>query len=302
MTVPTNAKIPSPQDPSHPSDNNQDLPVLAYLFADPAAHSLSPTLHNAALSYVGLQGQYQARRVPADELTNTIEQLRYSRALGANLSLPHKETVLPLLDEVLPAAKAIGAVNTIIHRNGHLAGDNTDAAGFWADLTAHNAPTDGIAVVLGAGGAARAAVWALQNLQQSPKRDVLICNRSYDKALLLAQQLGGQAVKNTEIPWTQVKLLINATSVGLDNTTQTPLPNWPNLHSQAFVYDMIYRPTQTRLLHEAKAASLPTANGLGMLIHQARLAFTAWTDYAVPTTVFTQALSSLFPTESVKPS
>lgn len=299
--MPSNAKIPSPQDPSHPSDNNKDLPILAYLFADPAAHSLSPTLHNAALSYAGLRGQYQARRVPTDELTNAVEQLRHSQALGANLSLPHKEAVLPLLDEVLPAAKAIGAVNTIIHRNGRLTGDNTDAAGFLADLTAQNAPTDGIAVVLGAGGAARAAVWALQNLQQSPKRDVLICNRSHDKALLLAQQLGGQAVKTTEIPWTQVKLLVNSTSVGLDNTTQTPLPDWPNLHSQAFVYDMIYRPTQTRLLREAKAANLPTAHGLGMLIHQARLAFKAWTGYAIPTTVWLHALS-LHSCESSKPS
>lgn len=300
--MPTDAKLNSFLDLDKNSKHHANSPVLAYLFADPAAHSLSPSMHNAAFAAAGLVGRYQALRVPVVELASVVEQMRGSALLGANLSLPHKESVLPLLDEILPAAQEIGAVNTIVHQEGRLLGDNTDAAGFLAALAEADAPTDGLAVVLGAGGAARAAVWALQSQakqSQSP-RTLLVLNRSYQKAKQLTQQLGGQAVTADEVPWDQVKLLINATSVGLGNNRHTPLLQWPQLHSQALVYDMIYTPIQTRLLREAEAAGLSTANGLSMLAHQARLAFRAWTGHEVSVQVFTQALLTAVSSKSLE--
>lgn len=267
--------------PDRPHD-----PQRAYLFADPAAHSRSPQLHRAAFAHAGIDGDYAARRVRAAELPQAVAELRRPGVLGANLSLPHKESVLALLDTLSPAAKAIGAVNTIIHKDGKLSGDNTDAPGLLAALADADAPEGGLSVVLGAGGAARAAVYALRGAGH----EVLLVNRTHARAQALAAELGGRAAWPETAPWSAVTLVVNASSAGLDAPDTSPLPAFPPLDPRALVYDMVYRPAETRLLRDARAAGLRAENGLGMLAHQARLAFAAWTGADVPLGVFLEAL------------
>ena len=243
-------------------------------------------MHNAAFLAAGLQAHYEARQVTAGGLPGAVQALRAPEMLGANLSLPHKEAVLPLLDELTLAAGAIGAVNTIINRGGRLIGDNTDAPGFLAALQVAGDSGQGAAVVLGAGGAARAAVWALR----SHGRVVYVVNRTFDKAVALTRELGGVACGAAEVPWPAVRLLVNASSAGLDDPGASPLTPLPTLASGTLVYDMVYRPAETRLMQGARATGLRAENGLGMLAHQARLAFLAWTGADVPIEVFLKAL------------
>ncbi len=259
----------------------------AFLFADPAAHSRSPEMHRAAFAAAGIPGDYAARRVPPADLPAAIAGLRRPDILGANLSLPHKTAALPLLDDLTPAARAIGAVNTVIHRGGRLTGDNTDAPGLLAALADVDAPRGGLSVVLGAGGAARAAVYALV----SAGHTVMIVNRTHARAQALAAQLGGRAAWPETVPWSAVTLLVNASSAGLDAPGDSPLSPFVPLEARAVVYDMVYRPAETRLMREARAAGLRAENGLGMLAHQARLAFRAWTGADVPVEVFLGALA-----------
>lgn len=276
-------------------------PARAFLFADPAAHSLSPGMHRAAFAFAGLSGTYEARRVTAAELPQAVAGLRAPGVLGANLSLPHKESALPLLDDLTPAARAIGAVNTVIHRSGRLTGENTDAPGLLAALQDLEEPGRGRAggpvVVLGAGGAARAAVYTALTLLE---RDVWVLNRTRARAEALAAAWPApdtgakvRASDRKEVPWAEVRLVINASSAGLNAPEDTPLPDFDfaRLPEDALVYDMVYKPADTRLMRDARAAGLRAANGLGMLAHQARLAFAAWTGVDVPAQVFRAALA-----------
>lgn len=272
-------------------------PQQAYLFADPAAHSLSPRMHRAAFASAGLDGQYEARRVTAAELPQAMAALRRPGVLGANLSLPHKERVLTLLDDLTPAARAIGAVNTVIHQHGRLTGENTDAPGLRQALSDAGYPWNqgGKVVVLGAGGAARAAVYTALLGEQN----VWVVNRSRVRAEELAAAWAVpeadfvvRAADRQQVPWPDVRLVINASSAGLNAPGETPLPDFDfsRLSPGALVYDMVYKPAETRLMREARAAGVRAENGLGMLAHQARLAFVAWTGCLVPVEVFLGAL------------
>ena len=262
-------------------------PLQAYLFADPAAHSLSPVMHRAAFQYAGLPGSYEARRVPPEDLPVALTGLRAPPICGANLSLPHKEAALTLMDHLTPAARAIGAVNTVIRRGQELIGENTDAPGLLDALAPLTGPDRGQAAVLGAGGAARAAVWALQ-------RDgwaVTVVNRTLARAEALTAELGGTAVAAAEVPWESMALLVNASSAGLSRPDESPLRDEvvARLPAGAAVYDMVYRPAETRLLRQARAAGHRAENGLSMLAAQARLSFLAWTGADVPLQVFLNA-------------
>lgn len=253
-------------------------------------------MHRAAFRAAGLDADYQARRVPPGQLAGAIAELRAADVLGANLSLPHKEAALPLLDELTPAARRIGAVNTVVNRGGLLTGDNTDAPGLGAalDHLAAGAPgSGGPRVVLGAGGAARAAVHELVR----DGADVYICNRTPENArrLAAAWPIAGAGVRviaaaRQDVPWSQVGLIVNASSAGLDDPRITPLPDLPALRPGALVYDMVYRPAETRLMRDARDAGYRAENGLGMLAQQARLSFLAWTGLELPLEVFLGAL------------
>ncbi len=263
------------------------IETRAFLFAHPARHSLSPAMHDAALKAMGIPARYEARDVPPDQLRTALNALRGSNIWGVNLSIPHKERAFEIVDDVSEDARAIGAINTVIVRGDRLEGRNTDAPGFIEGLRESGVVIPVAAVtVLGAGGAARGIVWALQ---RAGAAWVKVWNRNVDRAVRLAEEFGATAVSDDELEAAVVEsdLLVNTTSVGLEDPDVSPLPpGW--LPSGSWfpdgpvVCDIVYRPLETRLLREAREAGLTTVDGLGMLVHQGALALEAWTERDVP--------------------
>lgn len=250
----------------------------------PLAHSLSPALHRAALNEAGLQGEYRLFPIPpheTDRLHLLLQQMRDGEIDGLNVTIPHKQSVLALLDELTPTAQAIGAVNTIARRGKVLIGHNTDAAGFLADLQRVCAMPAGIALVLGAGGAARAVTFALH---QSGWQ-IWVAARRSEQAQQLVEQIAPegrplqlQALAETELR--AVRLIVNATPLGMaPQIEQSPWPAHLSFPKQALVYDLVYNPAETKLIQTARAAGVPACGGLGMLIQQAALAFEMWTGF-----------------------
>jgi shikimate dehydrogenase len=267
----------------------------AYLLAHPAAHSLSPVMHNAAFAHLGLDARYEALDVPPERLADTVASLRDEAVYGANVTVPHKLAVMPLLDELSEAARTIGAVNVIVNASGRLAGHNTDASGFLVALEAEGFDVRGKrALILGAGGAARAVAYAL--LKAGSR--VGVFNRSEAKAAALAEAFASwgeiELVDEVALPARvrEAELLINATSVGMDKggmDHRSPLPAGV-LPERALVCDLIYRPPKTRLLRDAEAAGLKVQNGLPMLLYQGAEAFSLWTGRDAPVEVMREAL------------
>lgn len=276
---------------------NLTLPLRIGLIGDPVAHSYSPRLQQAALNTLNIPARYELWRTPAEQLSSRIVSLLDPHYLGANVTIPHKEAVLPLLDLVDPLATKIGAVNTIVHQGGYLHGYNTDAPGLLAALLeeglGERLPDDQIslkgytAFLIGAGGAARSAAFALAGANVSR---LIILNRHLERAQRLAAevQTGSEcqvfSVSNPNflIPHPRA-IIINATSVGMHEDV-SPLPSEVLEHFEpdTFVFDMIYNPSQTRLLIQARALGLRTLNGLSMLLHQGALAFNLWTGHPAP--------------------
>lgn len=284
--------------------------ALTGLIGDPVAHSRSPAMHNAAFAHLGIDARYEAWHTPASELPARVAALHAPGVLGANVTLPHKAAVIPLLDALEPEAAQIGAVNTIYRSaDGALVGANTDAPGLLADLReqAGFVPAGRRVVVLGASGAARAAIFALANAGVAC---LVVANRTAQRAETLVADLRATTRETRPPPadanidsadWLQAlalddpalaaalagcDLLINATSVGW-NDAETPLPD-PPVSPDALVYDMVYR--QTRLLRESAARGARTLDGLGMLLHQGALAFTRWTGQQAPLDVMRAAM------------
>jgi shikimate dehydrogenase len=277
------------------------------LIGDPVAHSRSPAMQNAALARLGVAARYEAVHTPADELAARVAALRAPEYLGANVTLPHKQAVPPLLDELEGEAAQIGAVNTIYKgEDGRLIGANTDAPALIADLAdAGFDPAGRSAVLLGASGAARAAAFALA---WAGVGALTVLNRTPERAeallaeLLLAITDEHGLTASGERPPTLValglddpdagehlaacELLVNATAIGWHGD-ETPLPD-PPVGRHALVYDMTYR--ETRLLREAAARGAATRAGLGMLVHQGALALTRWTGREAPLDVMWAAL------------
>jgi shikimate dehydrogenase len=255
------------------------LEAKAFLFAHPAKHSLSPAMHNAALEQMSIAAKYEARDIAPEDLKAALEALRHSSAWGANLSIPHKEAALEFLDEISEEARVIGAVNTVVVRDGRLLGMNTDAPGFMRSLIEAGIRVQGHrVVVLGAGGAARGVAWALK----SAGANVMIWNRTSTRAKALAQELGLDSCDEVSLE-TAIKEgdgLVNTTSVGLEDASTSPLPNTDWL-PQHWVCDIVYRPLETKLLRDARAHGLLGVDGLGMLVHQGAMALEAWTGRAV---------------------
>lgn len=271
----------------------------AYLLAHPAAHSLSPAMHNAAFAALGLNAKYKALDVPPEQLARTVEDLRREDVLGANVTVPHKLAVTKLLDALTDEAVAIGAVNTIINTNGRLTGHNTDAAGYARALQDVQINPEQ-AVVLGAGGAARAVVYALLKLGAS----VQLYNRSADKAASLAAEFATYGNVSTlsqdEVETVNCDLLVNTTSVGMEldgrDPAASPLPQ-DFLPQNAFVSDIIYKPAKTKLLRDAEARGLKTQNGLPMLVYQGAESFELWTGQVPDTSVMFAAARGILKEE-----
>lgn len=272
------------------------------VFGYPVYHSLSPGMHNAAFRTLGLDYVYVPFNVGPDDLEKAFDAIRALGIVGANLTIPHKERAVELLDSVSPEALQIGSVNTVRNVDGVLKGYSTDGEGFMRSLEAEGRSAEGSrAVVLGAGGSARAVAHALA----VHGAQVSVVNRTASRAEDLAEQLSGVllgargsvraiALDSPEARDAVVEadLLVNCTSVGMHpNTQEQPIPSeW--LHDRLFVYDLIYNPLKTRLLEAAEAAGARGANGVGMLVYQGAISFEIWTGRKPPTDVMEQAVLS----------
>ncbi len=273
------------------------------LIGYPLGHSLSPQIHNAALQTLNLEGEYRLYPIPPlpegkTELTNLLNQVRGGTIHGLNVTIPHKQNVIPLLDDLTPAAKAIGAVNTIFCEGDLLIGDNTDAPGFWADLQrrAWSKPFDSAqgkdrgadkhALILGAGGSARAVAYALLTNGYA----ITIAARRIEQAQALSDRLTVSSelisvvdLKNCPLSTAHCSLIVNTTPVGMHpHIDASPWPEGIPFPDRAAVYDLVYNPHETLLVCQAQAAGLVAMTGLGMLVEQAALAFERWTGFEAP--------------------
>lgn len=261
-------------------------PYLLGVIGDPVAHSLSPALHQPALDELGIPATYERWHTLASELAERVAGLRQTDILGANVTVPHKVAVLSLVDDLSDVANRAGAVNTIVNRGGELFGDNTDIFGFESSLTrALGTRVPEVAVVLGAGGAARAVVLALESIGVP---DIVVANRDGERAARLATglaparvrpvELGSEALAR-ELP--RADLLVNATSLGW-HAGESPfdLALLEHVGSDLVVADLTYRDTD--LLNAAKKRGLQTVDGLPMLVYQGARAFELFTGYPAP--------------------
>lgn len=254
---------------------------VACVWGHPVAHSRSPVMHTAALAALGLDWVYMAFDVPPARLAEAVAGVRGLGLAGVNVTVPLKERVVPLLDTLSDEARRIGAVNTIVNREGVLHGDSTDGEGFLRALAEAGRPElfGQRALLLGAGGSARAVAFALARQGCA----VVVANRTEEKAHALAGAVNhcykGQA---SAAGWGEdagpVDLIVNATSLGLSPHTEA-MPVLPPhvLSTHPFVYDLIYNPAETRLLRLAREAGCPASNGLGMLVWQGALSLAQWT-------------------------
>lgn len=261
----------------------------------PIAHSLSPAMHNAAFEALGLDWVYVPFAVPPGNLREGIAGLRALGFVGANVTIPHKQAVMQLVDEVTPAAEVIGAVNTLVIGE-RIVGDNTDWTGFlWALRDVGCYPAGKRAVVLGAGGAARSVVYALASVGA----DVAVYNRHDERADSLVRDLR-PAFPNVSLeayPMDALgheterrpSLIVNTTSLGMaPRIEQNPWPSDVPMPVGATAYDLVYNPLATRFLKSAKATGARAVDGLGMLVYQGAIAFEMWTGVEPPTDVMYQ--------------
>lgn len=265
------------------------------LIGDPVEHSLSPVMHGAAFAALGLDARYELWHTPVSELGSRVAGLRAGDVLGANVTVPHKQAVMDLCDDVSQIASRIGAVNTLIPRDGHLHGDNTDAYGFMRALREVPSPS-GLrnALILGAGGAARAVAVALRT---EGVDSIHIANRTPARASELAAALQGTGLTGIKaIPWSDLarvlpkaELLVNATILGWHGD-ESPLPValLDLLSPDACVFDLTYR--ETALIRAARERGLAVADGLGMLVYQGARSLELWTGRAAPIEVMRQAV------------
>lgn len=254
--------------------------ALAGVMGWPVGHSRSPRLHGHWLDRHGIDGAYVPLAVPPDRAVEAIRALGALGFRGCNVTVPHKEVAAATVDRLDPLARRIGAVNTIVVlEDGRLEGRNTDAFGFIASLRSGAPdwrPEDGPAVVIGAGGAARAVV---VGLLESGVPEVRLVNRRRDRAEALAADIGGPIRVGDWVSretWLKgAGLLVNTTSLGMSG--QPPLDlDLSALARDAVVTDIVYTPLVTPLLADATVRGNPVVDGLGMLLHQARPGFAAW--------------------------
>ncbi len=268
------------------------------VIGDPIEHSCSPPMHNAAFEQLGMDYVYVAFHVKAADLPAAVGGFKALNIAGINVTVPHKQDVMPLIDSLSREAELIGAVNTLVFTKGKIEGHNTDARGFIAAMTEADVdvPCGESVVVLGAGGAARAVVVSLALAGVSK---ISIANRTPARAIQLAADIAPKTDTNIEGMGLDDPTLPNAiaNSVMLVNTTSAEMDvehpmlideQW--LHPQLVVYDIIYNPPETRLIKAAGERGLKTISGIGMLVHQGAIAFELWTGQYPPVDTMRRAL------------
>lgn len=267
------------------SDMNIDSHTRLYgIFGNPVDHSLSPIMHNAAFKKLGMDATYMAFKIDADSLGLAFEGMRSMNLGGVNVTIPFKEAALSFVDEIPEDLDRLcGAINTVVPKNGDLLGYNTDGPGFLAALSQELSfkPSGKDVLVLGAGGSARGAVFALA---RAGADRIFIYNRTHERAHGLAEYASPyfletdiSAVSSFEdLPPKRMDLIVNATPCGMRGNHELPL-EWSAVREPAAAYDLVYTPPETPWLKAARWLGIPCANGLGMLIEQGALAFELWT-------------------------
>ena len=270
------------------------------VFGCPVEHSLSPAMHNAAFAALRLSFIYVPFPVSPDALGTAIRSLPALGIVGVNLTIPHKENVLPFLDAITDEAREVGAVNTVHCVEGRLLGDNTDGRGFYEPLRELGLSLSGKqAVVLGAGGAARSVVFRL--LREGA--NVVLTNRTLDRAERLAQDaagagygaqvriVDGKAERELGNAIAGAELLVHTTRVGMHPAPDAvPLIPLEAFHPNLLVYDLVYNPVETRLIQEARRRGCRTLTGVKMLVYQGAAAFERWTGLWPPTALMEAAV------------
>ena len=252
------------------------------MFGDPIGHSLSPLLHNTALTATGLQGTYVARRVDAAGMQAVVEEIRTGDLDGGNVTMPHKELAARLCDRLAASAARAGAVNTLVRVGGQVIGHNTDVPGITDAWSAAALPTAGPILILGAGGAAAAAALALEG------RELAITSRNLERAAELTSQL---CVAASVVPWGRPlagAVIVNATPIGMQGESL----DQEQLAAAAGLFDMPYGPQETPAVRHMRELGRPVADGRLMLLHQAAAAFSLWTGRGAPVAEMWAALAA----------
>ncbi|MFO7811797.1 MAG: shikimate dehydrogenase [Pelovirga sp.] len=261
------------------------------IFGDPVAHSLSPLMHTTAFAHCGIDAVYVPFQVTTEALPAAVSSLRALDIKGINVTIPHKEAIIPLLDHVDPTAKQIGAVNTVVNDHGRLIGYNTDSSGFMRSVIDDLgfSPQGKKVLLLGAGGACRAAVQALLATQV---QQITVANRHLERAVDLITGFKSEtgqphlvAVSYRSCEFLQAvsaaDLLINTTSVGLHGESLDFLP-LENIKGSALIFDMVYSTTGTALVRSAQRRGFTCIDGLSLLAAQGEDAFFIWTGKRLP--------------------
>jgi shikimate dehydrogenase len=279
---------------------NGSTQILAVI-GHPVAHSFSPQMHNAAIRALGMNLCYVAFHVRPEEVGAAMAGMRAFNLLGLNVTVPHKQAVMPYLDEISEEARRVGAVNTLHHKDGRLIGYNTDVYGILESLkrTAGLDPLPETAAVLGASGAARGVVYGLCTKPEVKR--ILIFNRTVEKAEKLAGEMSAWTSARLEAhPLTdaalrellqEAGLLINANSVGMrPRPEESPVGDGAGLHPGLTVYDIVFNPLETLLVRQARAAGARGYGGIEMLIYQGAKSFEIWTGRYPPVEAMKAAL------------
>lgn len=255
------------------------LPPIYAVFGDPVSHSLSPVMHNSALAQAGLDGLYLAFRVK--DIAAAVSGVRGLGIRGVSITIPHKVGVMEYLDQVDALAGEIGAVNTIVNRQGTLCGYNSDCAGAVKALREKTGIRGKAVAVIGAGGAARAVGFGVR--QEGGR--LIIINRSKEKGESLAADLDCEFKPLSDVRRLPYNIVINATSAGMTpHDTDTPLRD-ALLEDGMVVMDLVYNPLKTRLLREAENRGCTTIDGVSMFVHQGAVQFELWTGRKAPVEV-----------------
>ncbi len=258
--------------------------VVYGIIGNPVSHSLSPAMHNAALAASGIDGVYLP--FPALEIRAAVTGIRGLGVKGVSVTIPHKEAIMDLLDSIDPVAEKIGAVNTVINKNGLLTGLNTDWLGATRALEEAIDLNGAKAVILGAGGSARAIGFGL--LEKGTR--FVLCSRTESRGRALADELGCPWISLEETEHLSGDILVNATSVGMvPHIEKSPLPEGIVSRFQV-VMDIVYAPMKTRLLQDAERSGCVIINGLEMLLYQGVAQFELWAGISAPVPVMREAL------------
>jgi len=248
------------------------------IIGHPLGHTLSPLVHNWGFARLGVKAAYMAFPTPPERLADLVAAVRALPVSGLSVTIPHKEGVMPLVDEITEQARLAGAVNTLFWKNGKLVGDNTDVDGFLAPLAARPRPKS--ALVLGAGGAAKAVMAGLGMLGV---KEVTVTNRHAERAEALARTFGAQPLDWEKRLEARADLVVNTTPLGMSGQDQARSPYTGHAWTpDQTAYDLVYNPARTTFLDEAQKAGAATIGGLEMFVGQAAKQFRLWTGKELP--------------------